>query len=487
MDNKKISVIAALAVILIFGVQGCGGGVGGGDQYASGGIGGSGVTVGSVSGFGSVFVNGIEFDTAAAVVVVDGAEQGTGDQAVLDHLAVGKIVRVEGPSDDDGTGRARRIAYNEDIIGPVTEVAELDPNTRRITVMGQIVIVDSLTSFAETALTAVAPGHFVEVSGFAGEMGAIFASYFRRIAPAMPPGAEVQLRGVAAGVDAGLRSFVINRLEVDYSAADVSRLAGEAPADGQYVEVKGVLNDGGVLIAASVAPEDIVGVETADDIMLAGIVTGFVSPSEFAVGGIPVATDDTTTYKGIVPEEIGLGSKLKVKGSLFAGVILADRIESAALVKLESTVRSLTIAAPESAALTLEGLESIEVNLNGLTKILGSPDIGGIDIGDRVKVFGRSFSSGRVTAEKLIVKSTADSRLSIKGVLEAIEGDVLTVLGVRINTASIPSDGFSIDGAGPISAARFRALASVGDSVTAIGVSSGIEVNWRSIELSESD
>ena len=86
----------ALALLILWG---CSGGAGGGGRLtAGGGIGGSGVTVGSVSKFGSVFVNDVEYDTTGAVVVVDGVEKGSGDQTVLDNLSVGKVVRIEGPS-----------------------------------------------------------------------------------------------------------------------------------------------------------------------------------------------------------------------------------------------------------------------------------------------------------------------------------------------------------------------------------------------------
>ena len=47
---------------------------------SSGGIGGSGMTSqGSVSEFGSIFVNGTEFDTSNATIIVEGEEKGVGD------------------------------------------------------------------------------------------------------------------------------------------------------------------------------------------------------------------------------------------------------------------------------------------------------------------------------------------------------------------------------------------------------------------------
>ncbi len=480
--GKKIFGLVALAALLLAGLQGCGGG--GADQYAGGGVGGSGITVGSVSAFGSVFVNGIEFDTKAAVVVVDGIERGTGDQAVLDNLAVGKLVRVEGPSEEDGTGTAQRLVYNEDIVGPVTEVVAVDTDTRRLTVMGQTVIVDALTNFANTSLAAIAEDQFVEVSGFLDEQGAVFATYFRKIADTMPPGAVVQVRGFAAGVNPGLRSFAINLLEIDYSAADVSRLTGGAPVNGQYAEVKGVLGSGGILAAASVAPEEILGVDNIDNIEIAGIVTDFVSLSEFEVGGVAAAADSGTVYKGILPEEIGVGSFLIVKGSLVGGVVVADRVQSAAPIKLESTVIGIDIGMQR---LRLAGLAATTVQTNELTKFAGAArSLEEVQEDNYVKVFGKSYASGSVTASKLIVLPRPRNTVSIKGPVSDKNGNVLTVLGVEIDTALLPENGFSLEDGTRLDRETFVRSAAEGDTVTARGLRDGDQANWQSIELAES-
>jgi hypothetical protein len=481
MNTIKIFGLVALAAVMLAGLQGCGGG--GGDQYAGGGIGGSGVTVGSVSGFGSVFVNGVEFDTTGAVVVVDGAERGTGDRAVLDHLAIGKVVRVEGPLDADGSGTAQRIVYNEDIIGPVTEAVAVDADTLRLTVMGQTVIVDALTHFEATALADIAAGQFVEVSGFFDESGVLSATYFRRIADAMPPGAEVQLRGFTAGVDALTRVFSINRLEIDYAAADVSGLPGGTPANGQYAEVKGFLNAGGILAAASVAPESILGVENADNIEIAGIVNEFVSLTDFKVGGVPVTTDDATEYKGILPDDIGVGSFLIVKGSLIDGGAVADRIQSTAPIMLESTVIGIDIGMQR---LTLAGLAATTVQANELTRFVGAArSLEEVQEDNYVKVFGKSYASGTVTASKIIALPRPRNTVSIKGPVSDKNGNVLTLLGVKIDTALLPENGFSLEDGTRLDRETFVRSAAEADTVTARGLRNGDLVNWQSIELAE--
>ena len=281
----KSKLATCLISMLLLGVvslfSACGGGSGGGTLTAGGGIGGSGVTVGAASSYGSIFVNEVEFDTVAAAVVVDGVELGTGDQAVRDHIAIGKVVRIEGPSDETGTGTANRVVYNEDIIGPVESVTAIDANTRQLVVMGQTVVADARTNMAGTALSSIAVGNLVEVSGFANETGAIEATYLRKIADVFVPGTEVQVRGFASSVNTTLKTFRVNLLTVNYAAAEVGQLTAGNPNAGQYVEVKGTLT-GSTLNATVVRPEDILGVSDADNVQIAGIVTAFDSPTSYS-------------------------------------------------------------------------------------------------------------------------------------------------------------------------------------------------------------
>ena len=68
-----------------------------GPIFASGGIDGSGViSQGSISGFGSIFVNGTEFDTSDAAIIINGVEIGISDPAVRENLDIGRVITVEG-------------------------------------------------------------------------------------------------------------------------------------------------------------------------------------------------------------------------------------------------------------------------------------------------------------------------------------------------------------------------------------------------------
>ena len=65
------------ALFSVFLLISCGSG-GGGGMTAGGGIGGTGIiSQGAVSAFGSIFVNGTEFDTSNAAIIVNGEEIGS--------------------------------------------------------------------------------------------------------------------------------------------------------------------------------------------------------------------------------------------------------------------------------------------------------------------------------------------------------------------------------------------------------------------------
>ena len=71
--------------------------------------------VGQITGFGSVYVNGIEYDTTGASYDVDDVTA-SGDSA----LSVGMVVEVRGSVNADGrTGSASSIDYDDDIEGIV--------------------------------------------------------------------------------------------------------------------------------------------------------------------------------------------------------------------------------------------------------------------------------------------------------------------------------------------------------------------------------
>ncbi len=164
----------ALAATALLGA--CGGG--GGDT-AGVGTGGTGsFSVGTVTGFGSVFVNGIRYeDNGARLIDDDGTVKvlGTDDNP----LKIGMVVEVTGSVDDSGTVRsATQIAYGAEIKGPVTAV---DAAAGTFNVFGITVRTTTTTVYDNFGgVATLAAGNVVEVHGQPDTNGRIVATYVER-------------------------------------------------------------------------------------------------------------------------------------------------------------------------------------------------------------------------------------------------------------------------------------------------------------------
>ncbi|MGY8803191.1 MAG: hypothetical protein ACKVK6_03030, partial [bacterium] len=149
-----------ILIALLAGAFACAEAGGGGD-FAEGGIGGSGISQGPITEFGSIFVNGIEWELDGAEVEIDGVvEPGlSSDQDLSDLFNRGMVVRVEGTIDtstEPPTGQAERVFFDHEIVGPVSDVPVLrndlgDPGQfKELTVLGKkILIEEGATNFSD--------------------------------------------------------------------------------------------------------------------------------------------------------------------------------------------------------------------------------------------------------------------------------------------------------------------------------------------------
>ena len=316
----------------VFLMISCGSG-GGGGMTAGGGIGGSGIiSQGAVSAFGSIFVNGTEFDTSNAAIVVNGEEIGVGDEFVLDKLDVGRVVTVEGTGTlDDISAVAVRVIYYDNVAGPVEDVSVIDGTTKEIVVLGQTVIVNVITKFKETTFDTVAKDDVVEVSGYLDDTGAIRATFLGKTGD-ITTILIYEVTGFVTNLNTDSETFKINDLTVDYSSADTSTLPGNEPADDLLVEVEGSLDAAsGVMIAARIELEEELG--DGDEIEIMGFVTEIISDLniiKFKIGNQEVHVDsdpEIVVYVDGDPSDIAPGQKLEAEGSLVDGVLIADEIE----------------------------------------------------------------------------------------------------------------------------------------------------------------
>ena len=102
---------------------------------------------GVITGFGSVYINGVKFETDQAVVTANG------ETDTEDALEIGMVVTINGNIGADGDGaEASSIEYQASAEGPVTGINLAE---KTITLLGQVYFIDDLTEFDDVTFDAI--------------------------------------------------------------------------------------------------------------------------------------------------------------------------------------------------------------------------------------------------------------------------------------------------------------------------------------------
>jgi len=431
-----------LAFLAFLSLASCGGNSS--EPSAGGGIGGTGyVSTGPITAFGSIVVNGVEFDTGKALVIIGGRPAGSGNQAVLGNLDLGQAVVIEGTVNETiSSGSASRVMFTPNVKGPVAEITSIDPTIKKVIVLGQTIIIDERTVLRDTTMEALAVNNFVEVSGLMDATGVIQATYLKKKADSFAPLTEVEVKGFVQDLDSTAKTFRLSDLMVYYGQADIGRLAGGSPAANQLVHVRGTVGPGWRLEATEVEPADESRIASAESLDLEGFITEFSSPSDFRMGSVKVQADGNTKFVGGRTDDLELGARIRIRGRMVKGILLARQLFFLEQVQLESRISSKDSA---SRALLLSGLETITVTVTSLTKIVGSTNaFEDIQVGDHLKVRGRERVGGSVLAARLqVIPSPQDEdRVVLQGSVWAISKPTLVILGVTVDTSAIPDNNF---------------------------------------------
>lgn len=425
---KRIGTIMALAAFL---AAGCGGGsetiagidAGGTPDPVAANV----VSSGAITGFGSIIVNDVHYDTSNAEIVVDGTVATQAD------LAVGDVVVVQGTLSEDGTsGNASKVTFDDAVEGPISAI---DLAASTLTVLGQLVHVDADTSFdnriSPASLEGLAVGDIVEVTGFLLADGSIGAT---RIEP-KGAGEEFEVTGRVANLDTAALVFTIGGLTVDYSAAQLDDFPAGAPEEGQLVEAKGMaLGAAGELLATRVEFKGNNRAGAAGDrVEVEGFITRFVSAADFDVEGVPVTTDAGTFFENGTSADLGLNRKVEVEGVMSeSGVIDASEVElkQAGFIRISSTVDRIG-----SDRLTVLG---IEVRVDTSTRMEDKTDadvepftLANLAVGDFVEIRGFEDAEG-VKATRL--EREEPDEVELRGFVESVSAPDLVILGVTITT-----------------------------------------------------
>jgi Domain of unknown function (DUF5666) len=277
---------------------------------------------GPITGFGSIYVNGIRFDIASAQITANGVVVTQAD------LAIGQVVNVVGTLDPDGVdGTADAVVFEAHVLGPVTA---LDTAAGTLTVLGQTVQTDAETVIeaddAPVSLAVLVVGDVVEISGYVGAGGTIVATRVER-----EDGDEYRVRGRATNVDTAARTLMINGLALDYGAAFLVENfpSGQPQAGDEVIAVGSALGPSGELLVEQLRLRaQYYDGQRGEENEIEGLITRFVSPTDFDVAGQRVTTTASTEYEGGDAGDLALNVKIQVEGERDdAGVVVADKVE----------------------------------------------------------------------------------------------------------------------------------------------------------------
>ena len=411
---------------------------GGGGDAGSGptnppivGIDGGGFSSGTITGFGSVIVNGVRFTTTSASITIDGRSG-----ASETELKVGQVVEVRGRFDSNGTtGTANTITFNDSTEGPVSAV---DTVAGTLVVLGQTVRVNGATvfddRFANPSLAGITVGVVVEVSGFRNAANEIVAT---RIEP-KTAGGTFELTGAVSSLDTTNSRFNIGATVINY--AGVTPTNGTL-SNGGCAEAKGTAFAGGALTATSVEVKSCTPTgATNDRAEVEGLISRFVSATDFDVGAQRVTTTGSTTYENGVVGDLRLGIKVEAEGTLnAAGVLTATKVQ----IKPDTSLRLLgTIDDLNAAAATLRvfGL-TISTNAGTAYEDKSSANIRQFRFADLaasnyVEIRGYAGTTANSMVAARIERDDVSSRREIQGVAASpATAPNLTIFGISVSTA----------------------------------------------------
>lgn len=426
-------------------ISGCNSG-GGSLASLGGGIGGTGVSYGPITAFGSVFVNGVEFDIKDALtnnqVLVDG--QPVSSQS---DLGLGMVVAVTGTfNPDHRTGTATKLEYYDDLQGVVQSV---NASAGTFQLLNLTVETDIQTVFKGDSGFAVDPAKnltvlgnlaqqgvlYVEVSGLWNPNGQLHAT---RVDVKKNFTGDSEIRGPIEKLDAnGQGTLLLRGIPVQYQGANLQ----VQMRNGLYVEAYGSFDAAANTFTAKHIVSDEASVASkyksleGQKVEMQGLVANLdTSAKTFTVSGVPMnyasAKIESETGNTFT---LANGAQVEIKGTVTNGVLQVRRMEgennapptsgNGVLVNISTTPVKSTDAAKHqvileldpndpSAALTIavtsttvfEDKRNLGLPLN-YDSAFGTTPVA-LQAGNLVEVDGyRDPATGVITAIRIEVKS----------------------------------------------------------------------------------
>ena len=473
-SNKYIQ--ASLAIVIFSTLTACSSG----DGSTAGGA--TGVTSsGVVTGFGSVFVNGVRYQTENARII-----SADDDSVILENpsnaqlqsvLGVGQVVTVRGTRTDDSNGVADTVRFDDELVGEITAVSAGDGSFvvlgQTVSVTPDTIIDDSIIEAArggaeipndvrvgdvpETLDQLLSAGMLVGVSGFPSQNG-LEATRIEDVSAQTGVGGgqlEAEVKGFVRNLVPG--QFEINGLTVIYDDGDLDSedFSSLTLGNGQYVEVHGTALSATMIDASRIELEDHFVDDDFDsgEIEIEGVIQQ-VRPDVQGTGGMIVINGLEVRVNDVSPFSEGL--RVEIKGFLQTdGSVVITRLQD----ESEDTVRTEDIAVSADATsfvtrlgLTISPSERSRLEddtLNDDDNLSINAFLGNVT-GQRVEARGFPLDGGTAWT-RLEIEDDNDQDCRLRGPVANITGDAadfsFTIEGVVIDVSQVSDNNFEAAGA----------------------------------------
>ena len=301
-----------LSIFLTACGGGASGGSGGGVNVSAPGIGsgGTGVSFGPITGFGSIVVDDVHYDIDGITPLIEDAAE----------LKLGMVVRVTGaPVASSGTMTATSVSTAAELRGAV---GAIDLAAQTFEVLGVTVSTDNATIYdGFVSLNTLGVGQFVQVNGLPLGSGGLRATRIEKIA--VP--AELITTGPVNNLNAASNTFNIGATTMNFASSELEGMSRSELANGLMVRVRGQLS-GGEVVARKVQRWQAAVAENGV-LSSSGVISGYTSISgTFNVSGI-VVNASSAAVTGGNPNTVGNGVKVDVEGTMINGVLQANKLK----------------------------------------------------------------------------------------------------------------------------------------------------------------
>lgn len=387
-------------------------------------------SVGAISNFGSVFVNGIRFDSDDSDIEIDDIKNAES------ALKIGMKVNVEGRVTADGSiATASRIAYDADIKGPIESIS-LTGNF--LFVLGQKVFIGTLTEFDDVQFNDLLVGDVIELSILQQSDSSFLAT---RLELQSNDNASFEISGRVSNLDQVNNTFLLNQITIEYSQANLQVNL----QNGSLVEVKFYQRSpSGAILAVDIESD---GDDYANGYFSTEGIIAEVNPQQIklASGEVIIINQDTDVENGQVSELVE-GLRVAVDIERENGQSIADDIWI--IDKNEVQIRSvITDLADDNSSIKLLGqdfvISNFTVFVDKSSLAVRTMRIENLAIGDEVEVVGgllaqdedddQHFLATRVTRFAVGVDAQNQREVELEGHLQAVTASSVSVRGVQVD------------------------------------------------------